>query len=691
MPNQTDKILEGIPVETIDDIPVETLETKTESGGFDPTFKKLREAPGTEALLRGGAYGLSLGTAPAIEAAAQQIGSYLKGQVPPRGSQEFRQMVMERAKPYEEFKKKYPTEFGAGEITGTLASSLATSGIAGAGGRAAAQLVPTTSPIARGITQVGTEAALEAGAGGLTAATQGQDVTGGALLGALGSVGGQALRTGSEAVSKIGKLPQTMKQEAIQSAPEALKSTAARMAESPEALEQYRMAGYELKKPGGLEEQLTRVQGASENEFKQIQSQTQAANAQKTADYQAALREEDKIQNELLKHTTEAVRKARTEDAANKLADSVRRGLALQRQKADVKYDLAYKAMTDQVDPAASPINRIIGTYNSLDPSAVALSVDTRRTIEKILQRNSQALPGGYTTGMELKNLVDLDKSLSSDISTLMSKPGMSSTQDTVARLQLIKQELSNAINKNELGIPKEALDQYNQAKSHYAEYAKARDELQKAQLLAQAKIGKRKVLEPSAQTAAQFLSPAVEDYTKTADVQRVLGGLPSDVEGVPAMTQQQFQQLKQQATTMPAGLLPERTRPVMPAPELQPVPTQRVVSPEEQALAGQIETKRGMAGEYEELARPPTEGRSDFVPGKIGLVQKALGVSPVAKISRAQAVEQAFKNPGLSFAVRVLEGQKKLFTPPLIQMLARQYQVDPMELQKTLAEQQTP
>lgn len=675
--------------------------------GFQPDTKKepqIKTEP-TEAekrreeaaaFGRGGAYGLSLGTAPAVEEAASGIGRLFKGELPAvPGTPEFRQKVMERAKPYTEAKEKYPAQFGIGEFAGTAAASLPLSAGAAGLGKAAAQAVPETMPIARGLTKVGVEAAGEAGIGASISAGQGQDLGEGALLGALGSVGGQALRAGSEAVSKVGRLPQTMKQAAIESAPETLRPAATRMAESPAALEESRMAKYELEKPGGLEEQLKRTQAAEESKFAQATAEIEASNKQKTADYEAALSEEDKAQRDLLKQTIDAVKTSRSEDAANKLSQAVDRGLKLQKKKAESKYDIAFDQMIDQVDPSKSQVGRIATGFGQMDELTRGYSPDTAETLNRVSQSMSEyASTGAYTSGKEFKALVDIDQSLSADIRSLeklQQREFSSNRQDALARLRGIKQELGSRIQDKELGLPKEAINQYNEAKAHYAEFAKLRDDLLDAQLLVSKKVSGKRVIKPTAAAAKRFLEPNVEDYVKTAEVQQALGRLPSDIEGAPAISPEQFMQLKQQATTMPAGLLPERTRPTMPAPELQPVPTQRAISPEEAALAGTVETKRGMAEEYAELARPSTEARSDFVPGKIGLVQKVMGISPVSKISRAQAVEQAFKNPGLSFAVKVLEGQKKVFTQPLVQMLARQYQVDPMELQKALAEQQTP
>lgn len=672
-----------------DFVPDEEQPVKTE---ITEAEKRRGEAA---AFGRGGAYGVSLGTAPAIEEAAAGIGQLFKGELPAvPGTPEFRKKVMERAKPYAEAKKEYPVQFGIGEFAGTAATSLPLSVGAAGLGKAAARAIPETMPITRGLTKVGTEAAGEAAIGAGISAAQEQDLGEGALIGAFGSIGGQALRAGSEAVSRIGQLPQSMKQAAIESAPEALRPAAARMAESPAALEESRIAKFELEKPGGLEEQLKRTQTAEEAKFKQSQADIEAANKQKTAEYEAALSEEDKAQKELLQQSIESVKRSRSTDAANKMADAIDRGLKLQQQKAKAKYDIVFKDMLDQVPVEKSQSRQVIQQFSQLNADDALFSPETVDALSKVQAELTKGASGSWTSGKEFKSLIDIDQSLNSDLRRLTSaqtREHSTARAEAINRLSAIKQELQNSLQSKELGLPKEVVDQYNQAKVHYAEFADMRDELRKAKLVVQQKVDKKRSLVPTAEAAQKFLEPKVEDYSKTAKVQYILSQLPSDVEGVPAMTAEQFMRLKQQATTMPAGLLPERTRPAMPAPELQPVPTQRGISPEEAALTGTVETKRGMAEEFAELARSPTEARSDFIPGKIGLVQKAMGVSPVAKISRAQAVEQAFKNPGLSFAVRVLEGQKKVFTAPIIQMLARQYQVDPMALQNALAEQQTP
>jgi len=666
----------------------------------EPTDIEKAVKEGMTAAGRGALYGAFLGAAPAIEAAATTVGDLFKGKVAPAGSPEFKQRVLESARPYVEAKKQYPVQYGVGEFAGTLGTSLLGSAGAAKLGGAAAGLVSEASPVARGLTKAGVEALGEAGIGAATAAAQGQDKTEGALLGAAGSLGGQLIQKGAKAVGDLTKIPSRMKERAIKSAPEALRPAAAEMAESPKAFEQYQTAEYKLKKPGGLQEQLKTKQTAEEAKFNQLQQDIETTNKQKTADYQAALSEEDKAQKELLEQSIAAVKRSRTEDAANKLSQTIDRGLKIQNQKAAAKYEIAYNKMLDQVDPAKSQINVMSNRFNQMDqltrgtaPETAEVLADTSRLLQ------ADTATGAHTTGKELKYLVKVDQSLSADIRNLranlkkLQQSGQSSPnmQEALARLNGIKQEFNSAIQSGELGIPKEAIDQYNQAKAHYAEFSKLRDDLLESRLLAEIKVKGAKVIKPTAERAAKILAPEIEDYAKTADVMQTVGRLPSEVEGVPAMSPEQFMQLKQQATTMPAGLLPERTRPAMPTPQLQEVPTQRVISPEEAALQGQVDVQRGKAAAFEELARPGDVSRSDRVPGKIGLVQKAVGATPAAKISRAQTVERMFQNPGLSFAVRVLEGQRKAFTLPMVQMLARQYQVDPMELQKALAEQQSP
>lgn len=644
------------------------------------------------ALGRGAAYGASLGTAPAIEEAAAGVGELFKGKLPVLpGTPEFKQKVLERAKPYVESKKEYPLQYGLGEFVGTAATSLPLSAGAAATGKAVSGLISETAPLARGLTKAATEAAGEAGIGAAISAAQGQKLSEGAVLGAAGSLGGQALRGVSKIAGKAPEAPAAMREAAIEAAPETLRPAAREMAESPQKFEQYQTARYKLEKPGGLEEQLKGTQAAEEAKFQQVKNEVVAANKQKTSDYKAALKEEDRTQLELLKQSTDAVKKARTEKAANDLSEAVRRGLDLQKQKATAKYDIAYSSMTDQLDPAKSEVSRLSNGFQGLDDYTRIYAEDTNSTIGRLATEQSRAAGvGAYTTGKELKGLVELDQSLSSDLKrlNLMQKADFNSNrQDAIARLNAIKQDVNQSINNTELGIPKDAVDQYNQAKAHYADYAKARDELREAKLLVSQKIDNRRIVKPTAKAAAEFLAPKVEDVMQTQKALEAFKKLPE------GLTPEQFTQMKQMATTMPAGLLPERTRPIMPAPQLQEVPTQRVITPEEAALQGQVDVQRGMASEFEELSKPIGQPKMDFIPGQIGKVQKAtgIGLSPAQRISRAQAVERAFQNPALSFAVKVLEGQKKVFTLPMVQMLARQYQVDPMELQKALAEQQAP
>lgn len=656
---------------------------------------------GAEAFLKGGAYGATLGAAPAIEAAASQVGTLMKGQLPPLpGTPEFRQMVLERQKPYQQLKKERPVEFGVGEFAGTLATGGGLSMGAAKAGTAAAELIPTTAPLARGLTRVGTEAALEAGIGAGTAAVQGQDVTQGALIGGAGSLGGQLLRSASEIASQAPKaqtqFTQALRESAVESAPEQLKPAAQRFAKSPEALEEASMARYELTKTGGLEDQLSAKKVAEEAKFKQLQEGIEEANKAKTVEFQAALSEEDKAQQELLKQSIAAVKRSRSTDAANKMSEAIDRGLKIQQQKAKAKYDIVFKDMVDQVPIEKSQAQRIIQGFSQLEPSNAIYSPETVNTLARIQSQIGTEVPGGWTSGKEFQSLIDIDQSLNADLRRLIAnqtRQGSTEQANAINKLSVIKQELQNSIQSKELGLPKEAIDQYNQAKAHYAEFADMRDELRKAKLVVEQKIDKKRTMTSTAEAAQKFLEPKVEDYAKTARVQQILGRLPSDVEDVPAMTAEQFMRLKQQATTMPAGLLPERTRPAIQPPELQPIPTQRVMTPEEIALEGQVLGKRTQAEEFEGLSKMPV---TQAPPKDWGVFQPVANLNPltgtpIQKLSRANTIDKVFQKPGLTFAIRVLEGQKKAFTLPLIQNLARQYQVDPGELQQVLEQTESP
>jgi len=475
-----------------------------------------------------------------------------------------------------------------------------------------------------------------------TAELAGQAVAGGALMGAP-SAAKTGLKGAQEAISAV---PSALKKAAVESVPEPLRPAAREMAESPEAMQQYGTAEYELKKPGGLEEQWGEQKG-------------------------------------LINDAIEELKKTQSEQAANALSEAANKGLERQKQKSTKLYELAYDSMNDQLDVSKSEAAKVSSMYADLDARTKDFSPKTNRVLERIItDQADQASIGGYTTGKELKNLVDLDQTLNSDISSLYRStqvPGAAipEIRRSINQLEGLKQEVSQRINSKELNLPKEVADQYKLAKDAYKNYATAKNDLETAKVLVKQKIGGMKKTEATAGQAYKALAPKIEDYTKTSDIINALEKLPGGQEGTPAMTSERFTELKQQAA---AKVTPEQ-----------------VMTPEQKTLRQRVLEKSAQASEYAELAKP----RQEFIPGKIGLIQKAvekvpvvnqlMGGSPVARISRAQAVEQAFKVPGLSFAVKVLENVNKPITSAIIRSLARQHNVDPAELENVLAEQPPP
>lgn len=475
-----------------------------------------------------------------------------------------------------------------------------------------------------------------------TAELAGQAVAGTAAMGVP-----TATRAGLKAAERVAEaVPSAMKKAAIESAPEVLRPAAERMAESPAALEEARMAEYELKRPGGLEEQW--------------------------AEQKSAINE-----------GIEELKKSQSEQAANTLSEAVNKGLERQKQKATNLYKLTFESMNDPLDIGKSESAKISNMYSDLDATTKDFSPRTSRVLEQmVLDQADQASIGGYTTGKELKNLIDLDQTLNSDIASLyrsMQVPGAPLTEIRKAMNQLegLKQEVSQRVNSRELNIPEDISKQYKLAKEAYRDYATAKNDLESAKVLVKQKIGGIRKAEATAGQAYKTLTPKIEDYTKTSNIINALEKLPGEQAGTPAMTSEQFAQLKEQAA---AKVTPEQ-----------------VMTPEQKTLRQRVLEKSTQAAEYGELSKP----RQEFVPGKIGFVQKAVekvpvlnqlvGGSPVARISRAQAVEQAFKVPGLSFAVKVLENANKPITSAMIRSLARQHNVDPAELENVLAQPPTP
>lgn len=472
-----------------------------------------------------------------------------------------------------------------------------------------------------------------------TAELAGQTVAGGALMGVP-----TAAKAGLKGITEA--IPTRMKQAAVKSVPETLRPAAERMAESPQTLEQYRTAEYEVKRPGGLEEQWAE-------------------------------------QKSLIDEGIEQLKKSQSEQAANTLSEAINKGLERQKQKATKLYELAYDSMNDFLDISKSEAAKVSNLYQDLEQTTRDFSPRTGRVLEQmVLDQADQASTGGYTTGKEFKNLIELDQTLNSDISSLYRAtqvPGAPLTEikRALSQLESLKQEVSQRINNRELNIPVESAKQYKLAKDTYKNYADVKNNLESAKVLVKQKIGGIRKAEATAGQAYKTLTPKIEDYTKTSNIINALEKLPGEQPGTPAMTSEQFIQLKEQAA---ARVTPEQ-----------------VMTPEQKTLRQRVLEKSTQAAEYAELSKP----RQEFTPGRIGLVQKALekvpvvkefvGGSPVTRISRAQAVERAFKVPGLSFAVKVLENANKPITSAMIRSLARQHNIDPAELENVLAEQQTP
>jgi hypothetical protein len=267
--------------------------------------------------------------------------------------------------------------------------------------------------------------------------------------------------------------------------------------------------------------------------------------------------------------------------------------------------------------------------------------------------------------------------------------------QRAIDQLETVKMQLDSRLNSAELGLEGDVLDQYNEAKAHYADFAKMRDELFEAKLLAPKRsISGVKKYEATAESASKFLQPKVEDTERTARVQDVMQRLPGDVEDSSALTPAQFAQLRQQSTGPVPPLLPERTRPEMPKPELAEVPTQRAVTPEEQELQSQITQKeaqiaeqRPMAEAYSEMR--PLEYERTGIPGW-GAIRPQ---SPLEKIERAQFIER--QSPGLARTVDLVLKLNTSITDDFIRQLAKQYLIDPENIKEYIetkkGEQQNP
>ena len=686
------------------------------------------------ALGRGITYGATTGTAPAIETAAVEgLGKFFKGEMPViPGTPEFKQKVMERAGTYKKAKEQYPAEFGVGEFAGTAATGIPLSLGAAKAGQAAARLAPQGL---KGVAGLGTEAGLEAGIGAGISIGQGQDLSEGAGIGAGATVLGKGV---SKAVGAVTKpldfiasrtmLPEPLKREAVGQVPTPYQQIVSEAAESPEALKRLQSAPEDIKSlkaeiggiesqakqletrikgEGGLAEQLKTKQSKEESQFEQARKAVEEANKIKQADYDAALKEEDIAQKQMVRQTIEEVKNARSAEAANKLAESVNRGLNAQKQKAVAKYDIAFNQMIDQVQPKSSQILKMRKTFKRVDPELNLYAVETNKSLRNSMKNLKQdALTGAWTQGKEFKSMVEMDQAISADLrrlKKLQNRESSPNVQRAIDQLETVKMQLDSRLNSAELGLEGDVLDQYNEAKAHYADFAKMRDELFEAKLLAPKRsISGVKKYKATAESASKFLQPKVEDTERTARVQDVMQRLPGDVEDSSALTPAQFAQLRQQATGPVPPLLPERTRPEMPRPALEQFPIKRAITPQEQALEreiatvrgeieslrsqtpgleAQIEQKRPMAEAYKSL-RPLEQERTGL--SKLTAVRPQ---SALEKIERAQFIEQNV--PNLARSVQLILRTAAPITENTIRNLAKQHQVDPADVQAYIESKQ--
>ncbi|NBW41772.1 hypothetical protein EBR25_12335, partial [bacterium] len=513
---------------------------------------------------------------------------------------------------------------------------------------------------------------------------------------------GRVAELGQKALGAVAG-PASLKKEAIESVPTQYQGLVSEAAESPEALKKLQSSGAAVKglkeEVGDLSQQLKTKQSKEESQFEQARKAVEEANKIKQADYDAALKEEDIAQKQMMRQTIEEVKNARSAEAANKLAESVNRGLNAQKQKAVAKYDIAFNQMIDQVQPKSSQILKMRKTFKKVDPELNLYAVETNKSLRNSMKNLKQdALTGAWTQGKEFKSMVEMDQAIGADLrrlKKLQNRESSPNVQRAIDQLETVKMQLDSRLNSAELGLEGDVLDQYNEAKAHYADFAKMRDELFEAKLLAPKRsISGVKKYEATAESASKFLQPKVEDTERMAKVQDVMQRLPGDLEDSSALTPAQFAQLRQQATGPVPPLLPERTRPQMPKPELEGVPTQRAVTSEEQALQSQIAQKEAQIAEQ----RPMAEAYSEMRP----LEQERTGIpgwgairpqSPLEKIQRAQWIEKNI--PELATTINLITRLNTRVTPALIQNLSRQYRVDPADIEGFLetkkGEQQNP
>jgi hypothetical protein len=662
-----------------------------------------RTKQGLGAFGRGLMYGGTMGIAPAAEAAGETIADIVRtGSLTPPGSPEFRQKVLESSQKYKRAKKQYPGEFGVGEAAGTLIGG----GALSSGAARVGEFVAQGAGRAKGISKLIGEAGAEAGIGGLSAVGMGEDFTTGAGIGAGATIAGaglgRVLKAGQDLAGAVAG-PAKLKEEAIESVPTQYQGLVSEAAESPEALKKLQSSGAAVKGLKGevsdLSQQLKTKQSKEESQFEQARKAVEEANKIKQADYDAALKEEDIAQKQMMRQTIEEVKNARSAEAANRLAESVNRGLNAQKQKAVAKYDIAFNQMIDQVQPKSSQILKMRKTFKKVDPELNLYAVETNKSLRNSMKNLKQdALTGAWTQGKEFKSMVEMDQAIGADLrrlKKLQNRESSPNVQRAIDQLETVKMQLDSRLNSAELGLEGDVLDQYNEAKAHYADFAKMRDELFEAKLLAPKRsISGVKKYEATAESASKFLQPKVEDTERMAKVQDVMQRLPGDLEDSSALTPAQFAQLRQQSTGPVPPLLPERTRPEMPKPELAEVPTQRAVTPEEQELQSQITQKeaqiaeqRPMAEAYSEMR--PLEYERTGIPGW-GAIRPQ---SPLEKIERAQFIER--QSPGLARTVDLVLKLNTSITDDFIRQLAKQYLIDPENIKEYIetkkGEQQNP
>lgn len=603
---------------------------------------------GLGAGLKGAAYGATMGAAPTIDTAAASIGDIFTGEKPVLpGTPEFKQKVLERRKAYEQAEKDYPTSYGAGQVLGAFIPGIGTGKAATAVGKA----------FSKGLPRVAAETAVEAGAGAGLAKIGEGDALEGAAIGGLGSVGSKALgMVGKEVFGKT-VLPKGLKESAIEDVPTEFKGLVTEAAESPQALKNLQGAGPRIKQLGReiepLQAELKIKQQIDEDRFEQARKAIEQSNKIKEIDYAANLKKAEIEQKKITEAAIEDLKNQRTVEAANKIAEAANRGLELQKQKAKAKYNITFNRMTDQVQPAASQVFKISGVLDKVDPEILINAEQTRKALRLSSRKLEQdAKIGAWTVGKDFESMVSMDQAINSDLRKLrklQSKESAPIIQKTIDELETAQSQLGLSLNNAEKALPDELRVQYNEAKALYADYAKMKDELFAAKLIAPRKtISGKKQFEATAETGEKFLKTGIKDVSRAAKVQQTLQNLPGDLEDSSAMTPAEFAQLTQAVSTRPTVDIPPVN---IPKPELQPLPT-RQVSPEIPAIEGQIAAKESQILKerpLEEAYRVLDKPKESTFPGPLRYLDLS-PTKPLTKIERAQAIEEFGKRyPGIA------------------------------------------